>query len=149
MRDDSLSLSLLASCFIHGVVIILASIILTHTAVCVDKISCPSVLSMCRARSSQNQSKKSRRLLRSKNRRLHRPKSKKPKSQSRWPRTRLFSPNRHRRRQLLPKKSRSSPSKRNLRRLPNLSPRPRWPLQPGSKAAAAKPALVIFSVRAT
>ena len=31
MRDDSLSLSLLASCFIHGAVIILASIILTHT----------------------------------------------------------------------------------------------------------------------
>ena len=31
MRDDSLSLSLLASCFIHGVVIILASIILKHT----------------------------------------------------------------------------------------------------------------------
>ena len=31
MRNDSLSLSLLASCFIHGVVIILASIILTHT----------------------------------------------------------------------------------------------------------------------
>ena len=33
MRDDSLSLSLLASCFIHGVVIILASIILKHTTV--------------------------------------------------------------------------------------------------------------------
>jgi protein TonB len=31
VRDDSLSLSLLASCFIHGVVIILASIILKHT----------------------------------------------------------------------------------------------------------------------
>lgn len=31
MRDDSLSLSLLASCFIHGLVIILASIILKHT----------------------------------------------------------------------------------------------------------------------
>ncbi len=31
MRDDSLSLSLLASCCIHGVVIILASIILKHT----------------------------------------------------------------------------------------------------------------------
>jgi protein TonB len=31
VRDDSLSLSLLASCFIHGAVIILASIILTHT----------------------------------------------------------------------------------------------------------------------
>ena len=31
MRDDSLSLSLLASCFIHGAVIILASIILKHT----------------------------------------------------------------------------------------------------------------------
>jgi TonB family protein len=31
VRDDSLSLSLLASCFIHGVVIILASIILQHT----------------------------------------------------------------------------------------------------------------------
>lgn len=31
MRDDSLSLSLLVSCFIHGVVIILASIILKHS----------------------------------------------------------------------------------------------------------------------
>ena len=31
MRDDSLSLSLLASCFIHGVAIILASMILKHT----------------------------------------------------------------------------------------------------------------------
>jgi periplasmic protein TonB len=31
VRDDSLSLSLVASCFIHGVVIILASIILKHT----------------------------------------------------------------------------------------------------------------------
>jgi len=31
VRDDSLSLSLLASCFIHGAVIILASIILKHT----------------------------------------------------------------------------------------------------------------------
>jgi TonB family protein len=31
VRNDSLSLSLLASCFIHGLVIILASIILTHT----------------------------------------------------------------------------------------------------------------------
>ena len=31
MRDDSLSISLLASCFIHGAVIILASIILKHT----------------------------------------------------------------------------------------------------------------------
>jgi protein TonB len=31
VRDDSLSLSLFASCFIHGVVIILASIILKHT----------------------------------------------------------------------------------------------------------------------
>ena len=32
MRDDSLSLSLLASCFIHGVVIILASIIIKQSA---------------------------------------------------------------------------------------------------------------------
>jgi periplasmic protein TonB len=32
VRDDSLRLSLLASCFIHGAVIVLASIILTHTA---------------------------------------------------------------------------------------------------------------------
>lgn len=31
MRDDSLSFSLVASCFIHGAVIILASIILKHT----------------------------------------------------------------------------------------------------------------------
>src|SRR5262245_7310004 len=31
MRDDSLNLSLVASCFIHGAVIILASIILKHT----------------------------------------------------------------------------------------------------------------------
>ena len=31
MREDSLSLSLIASCFIHGAVIILASIILKHT----------------------------------------------------------------------------------------------------------------------
>jgi periplasmic protein TonB len=31
VRDDSLSLSLLASCFIHGVAIILASMILKHT----------------------------------------------------------------------------------------------------------------------
>ena len=31
MRDDSLRLSLLASCFIHGAVIVLASIILKHT----------------------------------------------------------------------------------------------------------------------
>ena len=31
MRDDSLSLSLIVSCFIHGAVIILASIILKHT----------------------------------------------------------------------------------------------------------------------
>src|SRR5215475_779138 len=31
MRDDSLSLSLLASCLIHGAVIILASIILEYT----------------------------------------------------------------------------------------------------------------------
>ena len=58
MRDDSLSLSLLASCFIHGVVIILASIILKHTVSLRRKISCPSVLSMCRARSNPNRSKK-------------------------------------------------------------------------------------------
>jgi outer membrane biosynthesis protein TonB len=32
VRDDYLRLSLLASCFIHGVAIVLASIILTHTA---------------------------------------------------------------------------------------------------------------------
>ena len=32
VRDDSLSLSLLASCFIHGVVIILASIIIKQSA---------------------------------------------------------------------------------------------------------------------
>ena len=148
MRDDSLSLSLLASCFIHGVVIILASIILKHTAQpAARKISCRLVLSMCRAQEQPKPIQRVETPPEIKKPPPPPPKVEKAKEPKPLAKSEIVQP-KPTRRQLFPKKSLSSPSKRNPTETTKSEPTPDA-LLPGSKAAAAKQVLAIFSAKAT
>ena len=148
MREDSLSLSLLASCFIHGAVIILASIILKHTVNLRGQDFLPiGLVDMPR----QEQSKPIEKVEAP-------PEIKKPPPPPKVEKAKELKPlakNEIIQPKLTPppaaflKRSWSSPSKQNRRKAPNLSPLLHWLPRAGPKAGAVKLALVIFLPKGT
>ena len=112
VRDDSLSLSLLASCFIHGVVIILASIIIKQSAHLRPQDFLPISLVDVPPKEQPKPIQKVETPPEIKKPPPPPPKVEKTKEPKPLAKSEIVQPKPHRR-QLFPKKSRSSPSKRN------------------------------------
>ena len=141
------ALSLLASCFIHGAVIVLASIILKHTVSLRRQDFLP--ISLVDA-PRQEQPKPIERVETPPEIKKPPPPPKVEKSKEPKPVTKseIVQPKpHHHSRQPFPKRSQSSPSKRNPLKPPNLSPLPKLP--PGRRRRQRSAAPAIFLAKAT
>ena len=133
MRDDSLSLSLLASCFIHGAVIILASIILKHSVNLRRQDFLPIGLVDVPRQEQPKPIQKVETPPEIKKPPPPPPKVEKTKEPKPLAKSEIVQPKPNRHRQLSPRRSRSSPSKRNPQKPPNLSPLPGIAYSPGGR----------------